>query len=278
MRNIARLAAAFVAAVAVNGAAVAAPQENFGGLWYNPSESGWGVAVDQQGDTMFAVLLTYDPAGQPVWFEVPSMARADNPFVEGDIHAGPMYLARSNSPSGDGTIFSSDVSVALVGNAQLNFGAESASTFSYGIDGILASKAIAPFVFADAPSACNFQGLWWNSPAGSEPGWGLYVAQQGDSIFAVSLGYDRGGSAKWFGMELEKTADNSYSGPIVRTTGPSYDAIFDPSLVTRAEVGFATLAFSDGDNGVFTSAIEGVDQPTKDITRYVFAEDDTACH
>ena len=30
----------------------------------------------------------------------------------------------------------------------------------------------------------NFGGLWWNSPAGSESGWGINFAHQGDQIFA----------------------------------------------------------------------------------------------
>jgi hypothetical protein len=31
----------------------------------------------------------------------------------------------------------------------------------------------------------NYQGLWWKSPAGSESGWGINFAHQGDVIFAT---------------------------------------------------------------------------------------------
>jgi len=35
------------------------------------------------------------------------------------------------------------------------------------------------------PSASNYQGLWWNAPAGSESGWGINFAHQSDIIFAT---------------------------------------------------------------------------------------------
>jgi hypothetical protein len=35
-----------------------------------------------------------------------------------------------------------------------------------------------------ATTAINYQGLWWNAPAGSESGWGISLAHQGDVIFA----------------------------------------------------------------------------------------------
>ena len=31
----------------------------------------------------------------------------------------------------------------------------------------------------------NYEGLWWRSPAGSESGWGINFAHQGDVIFAT---------------------------------------------------------------------------------------------
>ena len=36
---------------------------NFQDLWWNPSESGWGVNVAHQGDILFATLFTYDENG-----------------------------------------------------------------------------------------------------------------------------------------------------------------------------------------------------------------------
>jgi hypothetical protein len=37
------------------------------GLWYNPSESGWGQTVGTQGDAEVVINYLYDEAGQPYW-------------------------------------------------------------------------------------------------------------------------------------------------------------------------------------------------------------------
>ena len=39
----------------------------------------------------------------------------------------------------------------------------------------------------------NYQGLMWKAPAGSEAGWGLNLAHQGDSMFATWFTYDADG-------------------------------------------------------------------------------------
>jgi len=37
------------------------------GVWFDPSNSGWGMTLTEQGDLLGGVLFTYDPAGEPVW-------------------------------------------------------------------------------------------------------------------------------------------------------------------------------------------------------------------
>ena len=53
-----------------------------------------------------------------------------------------------------------------------------------------------------APSLipANYQGLWWSAPAGSESGWGLALAHQGDLIFVSWFTYDLTGKAWWLVM------------------------------------------------------------------------------
>jgi photosystem II stability/assembly factor-like uncharacterized protein len=40
-------------------------------LWWNPWESGWGIAISHQGDNVFAAWYVYDASGQPVWVVSP---------------------------------------------------------------------------------------------------------------------------------------------------------------------------------------------------------------
>jgi hypothetical protein len=116
----------------------------------------------------------------------------------------------------------------------------------------------------------NYQGLWWNSPANSESGWGLNLAHQGDTIFASWFTYDTSGRDWWLVMTAQKSGPNTYSGKLYQTRGPAFDAAnFDPATVVATEAGSGTLTFSDSNNGTFSYTIGAVAQ-AKTITREQF--------
>jgi hypothetical protein len=135
----------------------------------------------------------------------------------------------------------------------------------------------------------SYQGLWWNAPAGSESGWGVNITHQGNILFATWFTYDADGSGMWLVMprgELMMTMGMmgsygygygemdgalTYSGPLYRTTGPSFDsASFDPASVIATAVGSATFRFMGEDDGTFAYSVNGVSQ-TKPIVRQVFS-------
>ena len=43
-------------------------------MWFNPAESGWGLNVIHQGDTLFATLFVYGSDGQPRWYVASDMS------------------------------------------------------------------------------------------------------------------------------------------------------------------------------------------------------------
>ena len=116
----------------------------------------------------------------------------------------------------------------------------------------------------------NYEGLWWNAPAGSESGWGLNLAHQGDVIFATWFTYDVSGKAWWLSMTAARSAPNVFSGTLYQTHGPPFNAVpFSPSAVVANPVGNGTLTFSDANNASFAYTVNGTSQ-TKSITREVF--------
>ena len=126
--------------------------------------------------------------------------------------------------------------------------------------GVAAQQSLAP----------NFEGSWWTAPAGSESGWGLNFAHQGDVIFATWFTYDAAGRAWWLSMTANRTGDNIFSGTLYETRGPAFNAVpFDSNLVSYREVGTGTLSFSDPNNGTFAYTVNGIAQ-SKPITRTVF--------
>ena len=114
------------------------------------------------------------------------------------------------------------------------------------------------------------QGLWWNAPAGSESGWGINFAHQGDVIFATWFTYDTIGRPWWLSMTATKIADNAYGGTLYQTRGPAFNAVpFSPSQVIATPVGTATVSFTGPDDGTFSYTVNGTTQ-AKSITRQAF--------
>jgi hypothetical protein len=135
---------------------------------------------------------------------------------------------------------------------------------------------VVPFTVLPAPPPVlvNDEGLWWNVPAGSEAGWGINLAHQGDLIFATWFTYDLTGKAWWLVMTAAKTADNIYQGALYQTNGPAFDGptfppIGSPGGTTGSIVGSATLTFSDANNATFAYTVNGISQ-TKTITHQQF--------
>jgi hypothetical protein len=135
---------------------------------------------------------------------------------------------------------------------------------------VLLAVTPATLSMASFAASLNHEGLWWAAPAGSESGWGINFAHQGDIIFATWFTYDLTGKGLWLTMTAPKSAPNTYSGTLYATTGPAFDAVpFDPAKVMLTQVGNATLTFTDASNGSFVYTVNGITQ-TKAITRQVF--------
>lgn len=131
----------------------------------------------------------------------------------------------------------------------------------------------------DVPAAdFNVQGLWWGSPAGSESGWGINLVQQGTILFVTWFTYGADGNGLWLVMsDARRTAANTYTGIIYRTSGPPFNAVpFNPAAVVRTEVGTGTFTFGSADNGTFSYTVNGISQ-VKAITRMVYANPASVC-
>jgi hypothetical protein len=124
------------------------------------------------------------------------------------------------------------------------------------------------------PPAVNYQGLWWAAPAGSESGWGINFAHQGNTIFATWFTYGFDNKPLWLAVVAVKTAPGVYSGSLFTTTGPPFNAVpFDPSQVVETTVGTATFTFTDDNHGAFQYTVdtgEGIIAQTRFITKQQF--------
>ena len=119
----------------------------------------------------------------------------------------------------------------------------------------------------------NYQGLWW-ATGGTESGWGVNFAHQGDKVFATWYTYDTSGNAYWLSMLADRISatSNAYSGTINSNVGSPFDNYTGNS--PAVPVGTGILTFSDADNGTFDYTIASAGGATnvhqvKAITRYL---------
>ena len=122
------------------------PAADYSGLWWNASESGWGVALTRQYDMTFATIYTYDASGKPIWYVASSC-----PMIASGC-SGTLYSVTGGSPLT--TAWSSaNLGVASVGTLNLSFTDANTGSMTFTINGASSSKTIARQIFASPPVA-----------------------------------------------------------------------------------------------------------------------------
>ncbi len=115
----------------------------------------------------------------------------------------------------------------------------------------------------------DYQGLWWSGLG--EDGWGMSVAQHGDTLFNVIYAYDDAGRPTWYVMPggTWNAAKTAYSGPLFSPRGSPFHAYEPAKFVAGAPVGDATITFSAYGAAQLDYAIGGV-TGRKAISHQVF--------
>jgi len=257
---------------------------NHQGLWWNSppgSESGWGINVAHEADQVFATWYTYDTSGKAWWLSM--LGNRTTPTR--NVYSGPIYVDLGppfNNFVGAG-------SATQIGTGTVSFTDANNGGFTYSIDGTSQSKAITRFDLGTGPqptcvysattpnfaAATNYQDLWWVTD-GAEPGWGVNLAHQGDSLFATWYTYNFDGTPLWLSALVQRQgASNIYTGPIYQNSGPRFDA-YNIASVVVSSVGTATLTFADGNDAIFEYSVmveplPGPVTQAKKIVRFRFA-------
>ena len=124
----------------------------------------------------------------------------------------------------------------------------------------LAALAGAP-CFADTPFSMDVSDLWWDP---NESGWGINLAQQGDTVFATLFVYGPDGRPRWYsasamsGIGAQPGSGVSFHGRLDETTGPAQPGPFDASRVARREVGTIRFETRNVDSADLTYVVDGI--------------------
>lgn len=113
-----------------------APFANFTDLWYNASESGWGLSLVQHAsNTLFGVWYTYDASGKPLWVVMPGGL-----WTSSSAFTGTLYI--TSGPLQTGSFNPAAVRSTEVGSATLTFSDANNGTWAWTINGLSGTKAI----------------------------------------------------------------------------------------------------------------------------------------
>ncbi len=275
-RIVATVFAVFVALGVMVPQAAQAQNASYSDLWWNPSESGWGINLNQQGDVIFATWFTYGDGGRNAWYVMSDARKQPDGSFKGAIYQTTgVSFAQINGQK-------ASKSVAEVGSGTLQFSSLNAATFNYKIGALDQTKSIVRQQYKTTPTVCtqqpptvsraasqNYQDLWY-IPA--EEGWGVNITHQENTLFATWFTYDADGQGVWFvASDVQRQYDGSFQGEVYRTTGTPLAQINGASAtasVTR--VGLIRFFFRDGVNGEMAYDVSGA-RNVKQIVRQTFS-------
>ena len=277
---------------------VGAGFNNYQGLWWVPgaAEDGWGINFAHQGDQIFATWYTYDTAGNPWWMSM--LTTRTSPTS--NVYSGPVYVDTGppfNAFVGSGT-------PTQVGIGTLTFTDRDNGVLSYArrrgrrqrpadqADHALpaqhpdqsADLRVRDRDPASSSTATNYQDLWWVPDGHVESGWGINFAHQGTQIFATWYTYGTNNQPMWLSVLATQTTGPQYSGQLLKTGGPRYDAYDKTKRIAPMPVGSATITFTNGNSATLSYTINGAGglpagAQTKTLTRFLFGPNAaTICH
>jgi YVTN family beta-propeller protein len=117
------------------------PIVDYTDLWWNPNESGWGLAITQQYNIMFLAWYVYDGAGKPTWFVVPNCGM--NSTQDGCV--GEVF--RTTGPPFGTSFDPTQVTVYPAGKMFVTFTDPNHADISYNNDTVFVAKKVTRQIF-----------------------------------------------------------------------------------------------------------------------------------
>lgn len=140
--------------------AVSAPASAAGpsyeGMWWNPNESGWGVNLTHQGDTIFATWFIFGGDGQPYWVVSALAQQAGGSTFKGDAYGG------TGTPYTAPTFDPNNTHATKVGMATANFTGTNQLTLSYSIAGAPSTKSLTRQTIGRVELSGSYSGYTFN--------------------------------------------------------------------------------------------------------------------
>jgi hypothetical protein len=231
------------------------------GLWWNESESGWGVTLTQQFGVIFATIFTYGSDGSPRWFV------ASNCRISMNQCSGALYEVADGSALHE-TWDGQRKSTRSVGSVSISFQDHDNGVMSLSIDNLPAEIRITRQVFSKLSPDASMTALWWNQ---SESGWGVTLTQQTDVVFVTIFTYDINGRPVWYVASNCLVFGSGCEGALYEVTGGSaITEAWDDTNKLVKQVGDISFMYHPDDTGTMSFEINGM-SGVKELTKQVWA-------
>lgn len=153
MRRFAsKLLACMFLALAIASMSNVARATDYGDLWWNPAEGGWGMQTAHQADSLFITFYVFGVDGKPTWFTALATATAPGGSTftgtlvttVGPYYGGPFAPPAVNRSAGTVTFQASS---------------PTRGTVTYTVDGVTVTKPVERFLL----SSLNLSGTYFGS-------------------------------------------------------------------------------------------------------------------
>ncbi|HUQ27076.1 MAG TPA: hypothetical protein VM051_00695 [Usitatibacter sp.] len=224
-------------ALAIGAAGIAAATPHFhdgNDLWIDPNESGWGLNLFHQGDTLFASLFVYGPDGKARWYTGSSLVGTDAGRDRATVYTGALY--ESTGPAVTSVFDPSRVTRRQVGTMSIELGSEgnpsrNYAQITYDVDGVRVTKHAYPFSFVAMGLSGSYTG-YQASPGGARDEMNANVALNNGS-FAMSTTNSVGTSCTYSGPQNANGSVFHVAGSYSCTDGRSGSFVLRDVDVTQ---------------------------------------------
>ncbi len=211
-------------------------------LWWVPSESGWGMQLVQESDTMFATLFIYGADGKPTWV----VAQLESPGTY--TYTGPLYA--TTGPWFGGPFDPAAVGVRPAGSMTFTLQTIGTGQLTYSIDGVQVTKQVERQTIALENYTGNFlvaskiQATGCFNPSGDAivaGGFVVNISQSGNTMSMIWQ-FPNGAACTYSGGYAQSGHLGTLGGDYTCTTGEVGQMVFfemtnRPSLMNGRLVG-----------------------------------------
>ena len=215
---------------------------NYSDMWWvGEAENGWGMSIQQHGNTQFNAFYVYDSTGKPTWYVMPGGTWNTN-FT---TYTGALYQP-SSAPLNNYTPSQFMVGTSP-GSVTLIFTSNSAATMQYTINGVSGQKLLKRQEFGTGISPLTVGDMWWAGSA--QDGWGINLVQHAGIVFGVWYTYGVDGKPTWYVLPNGTWNGTTYSGTFYSTTGSMWlGAAYNPAQIAVTVAGTLSFNFTNADN------------------------------